>query len=142
DIEKHISSLKTIRGQFTSSIDEDVLVYSKIRDAFKKNDKKIIDKSLKDGYDISLKICKLAKDAMKIALDLSSKGNPNLITDVGCGAELLNAAFSSSIFNCKINLKSLEDKDFVSKESLSLAKLVKEIDLLYKDTIKKTNNIL
>ena len=138
DIQRHISSLKKIRAGFSSLIDEDVKAYSAIGAAFKTKDKKVIDKALKDGYHISLKICQLSKSALKIALDLPRKSNPNLITDVGCGAELLRAAFNSGVFNAEINLKGIEDKDFVSKEKALLGDLKKEINTLYEDTITES----
>ncbi|MBU4312147.1 MAG: cyclodeaminase/cyclohydrolase family protein [Candidatus Omnitrophica bacterium] len=138
DIQKHLTSLKKVRDEFTAIIDEDVKAYSAIGDAFKTKDKKIIDKALKNGYCVCLNICELSKKAIVISLDLSEKGNPNLITDVGCGVELLNAAFNSGVFNCEINLKGVEDKDFTEKEKASLVVLKKEMQDLYKNAIAKT----
>ncbi len=138
DIKKNLSSLERIEKDFTSIIDEDIKVYSKINNAFKSKDKKIIDKALKEGYDISLKMCKLSKDGLEVALELSEKSNPNLITDVGCGAEFLNASFASGVFNACINLKGIEEKAFVEKERNILNSLKKEIEVLYRNTITKT----
>ncbi|MDP8230184.1 MAG: cyclodeaminase/cyclohydrolase family protein [Candidatus Gorgyraea atricola] len=126
DVQAHLDSLKKIREEFSALIDEDVATYTSICSAYKSKDKKLIDKALKNGYDISLKMCKLSKNAIEIAKDLSKKGNPNLITDVGCGTELLDAAFNSGIINARINLKGIEDKDFVSKENKALDTLKKE----------------
>ncbi len=138
DIQVNLVSLKKIRDEFTAIIDEDVKAYSAIGDAFKTKDKKIIDKALKNGYDVCLKICELSKKAAVIGLDLSEKGNPNLITDVGCGVELLNAAFNSGVFNCEINLKGIEDRVFTEKEKTSLVVLIKDMRGLYKNSIAKT----
>jgi len=137
-VQTYLGSLKKIEEGFKQLVDEDVSAYSKIRDAFKTKDKKIIDKALKYGYDICLKICRFSRDAMENAPGLSEKGNDRLITDVGCGAELLNAAFNSGAFNCEINLNGMEDKAFVEKEKAVLAVLKKDIALLYKDAILKT----
>ena len=138
DIKKNLASLERIKKDFTSIIDEDVKIYSKINNAFKSKDKKLIDKALKEGYDISLKMCQLSKDGLEIALELSEKSNPNLITDVGCAAEFLNASFASGVFNADINLKGIEDKVFKKKEEHILDSLKKEIEVLYRDTITKT----
>jgi len=138
DIQKNLVSLKKIRGEFSLLIDEDVKIYSSINSAFKSKDKKLIDKALKEGYYVSLKNCRLSKEALEVAQGLSQKGNPNLITDVGCGAEFLNSCFNSGVFNADINLKGIEDKEFVEKEKKVLSSLKKEITLLYKDTIAKT----
>ncbi|MBU1062214.1 MAG: cyclodeaminase/cyclohydrolase family protein [Candidatus Omnitrophica bacterium] len=138
DILQHLDSLNNIRREFILLIDEDVKAYTHICSAFKSKDKKIIDKALKDGYYISLKVCELSKRALGIAMDLPEKGNANLLTDVGCGAELLKATFNSGVFNAEINLKGIEDKDFVSKEKTLLDTLKKEIEVLYKDAVTKT----
>ena len=134
----YLTTLKKIREEFMTLIDEDVKAYSTIRDAFKGKDKKIIDKALKDGYYISLKICELSKNGMQIAVDLPERSNANLITDVGCGAELLSASFNSGIYNAEINLKGIEDKEFVAKEKEVLRELKKKIETLYRDTTLKT----
>jgi len=138
DVQGYLVSLKKVRDGFSIIIDEDVKAYSAIRDAFKTSDKKLIDKALKDGHYVCLKTCKLSKEAMEIAPDLAEKGSSGLITDVGCGAEFLNATFNSGIFNCEINLNGIEDKVFTEKEKTSLALLKKEMTELYKVTIAKT----
>lgn len=134
----YLDSLKNMERSFAALIDEDIKAYSSIRKAFKTRDKKIIDKALKDGYYVSLKICELSRDAMRIALNLSEKSNINLITDVGCGAGLLRASFDSGIFNVEINLKGIGDRDFVSEENSVKELLKNEIEGLYKKTITKT----
>ena len=138
DIRKCLGPLKQIREELSGLIDKDVEAYSAIRSAFKTKDKKNIDNALKNGYDICLKICSLSKSGLQIALGLSEKGNVNLITDVGCGAELLKAAFNSGVFNCEINLKGIEERGFTEKEKSVLTALKKEIEVLYKNTIAKT----
>ena len=135
DINKYITSLKKIREEFMLLIDEDVKVYAAICNAFKTKDELIIDKALKEGYQISLRVCKLSKSGIEIAADLSKKGNVNLITDVGCGAELLRAAFNSGVFNAKINLKGMKEAIFIQKEKAILNGIEKEIATLYEKTI-------
>lgn len=137
-VKRHLGSLKKIRDGFLAIVDDDAKAYSDIRIAFKAKDKGKIDKALKSGYYICLRICELSRDALKIAEDLPEKGNPNLITDVGCGAELLDAAFNSGVFNCEINLNGIEDKDFSKKERSRLDNLKKEKEALYKGSVRKT----
>ena len=138
NIKGYLSSLACIHQGFESLIDEDVKTYSAIRDAFKSKEKIIIDNALKQGYNICLKICVLSKDGLNIASELPEKGNVNLITDVGCGAELLNASFNSGVFNCDINLKGIEDIDFTEKQRPVLDALKREAEGLYKVVIAKT----
>ncbi len=138
-ISTYLAALKKIREEFSALIDEDVKIYASILSAFRTKDEKNIDKALKDGYHISLKICKLSKSGIGMALDLANKSNVNLITDVGCGAELLKASFNSGIFNSEINLKGIKDGLFVERERLTLATLKQDASDLYKKAISKTN---
>ncbi len=138
-VSAHLAALKKIREEFTAAIDEDVKIYESIHSAFKTKDEKIIANSLKQGYYISLKMCELAKSGMSIASEVAEKSNVNLITDVGCGAELLKASFNSGVFNSEINLKGIKDVSFVEREKLVLDALKKEISELYKKAVFKTN---
>lgn len=135
----HLAALKKIREEFMALVDEDVKVYGSICSAFKTKDEKNIDKALKDGYYISLKMCKLSKSGIDIAMDLAAKSNINLITDVGCGAELLKAGFNSGVFNSEINLKGIKDISFAEKERLALNNMKNDIEVLYKRVIFKAN---
>lgn len=138
DTKKHITTLKKIRGGFLALVDDDAEVYTAIRNAFKAGNKKNIDKALKDGYCVSEKVCRLSKGAMEIAMDLAAMGNINLISDVGCGAELLKAAFASGVFNCRINLKGIGDNVFMEKETVNMDILKREIEMLHKKTLVTT----
>ncbi|MDP2981462.1 MAG: cyclodeaminase/cyclohydrolase family protein [Candidatus Omnitrophota bacterium] len=131
-------SAKGIREKFLLLVDEDTKIYSSICAAFKTKDEKIIDNALKEGYYISLKMCELAKAGMTIALNLAEKSNVNLITDVGCGAELLKAGFESGVFNSEINLKGIKDVSFAEKGRLVLRGLKKDMAELHKKAISKT----
>lgn len=142
DIEDAVSGyflvIKKIREDFLVLVDEDTEVYSSICAAFKTKDEKIIDKALKDGYHVSLKMCEMAKSGMKVSSGLAEKSNVNLITDVGCGSELLKASFNSGVFNAEINLKGIKDALFVEKERLVLSALEKDTIELYEKAISKT----
>ena len=139
DLEVSLGNLETIKADFMSLVDDDVEIYNEIRKAFKSKDKKIIDNSLKQGYYICLKLCKSASKALCLAVELGEKGSAKLITDVGCGAEALMAAFNAGIFNCKINLKDLKDPVFLEQELSVLSELVNKTRPLYEEAIKKTN---
>ncbi len=135
----HMAALKKIREEFMALIDEDVKVYGSICSAFKTKDEKIIDKALKDGYHISLKMCKLSKSGIDVALVLAGKSNINLITDVGCGAELLKAGFNSGVFNSEINLKGIKDISFAERERLVINNMKNDTEDLYERVISKAN---
>jgi methenyltetrahydrofolate cyclohydrolase len=138
-VSNYLIAIKKIREEFMVLVDEDINAYSSIRAAFKTKDEKIIDNALKNGYHVSLKMCELAKFCMKISLELAEKSNVNLITDIGCGSELLKASFDSNMFNSEINLKGIKDELFTERETLVLQTFKKEIAESYKKTIAKVN---
>jgi methenyltetrahydrofolate cyclohydrolase len=138
DVSDCLASVKKIREEFIFLVDEDARIYSSMSEAFKTKNEKIIDNALKEGYYISLKICELAKSGMVIALQVSEKSNVSLITDVGCGAELLKASFNSGAFNAEINLKSIKDELFIEKEKAVLNNYKIAIADIYKKVVSKT----
>lgn len=142
DVKKALALLKRLRKEFIALVDKDALVYLGICRAFKSGNKKKIDKSLKGGYYVSEKMCEMCVSAMRIAKEVSQKGNVNLITDVGCGAELLAASFNAGIFNSEVNLKGLEDGAFIKSKKSYMAQLKKEIGILYKNTVSETEKTL
>lgn len=138
DMAGYLASVRKIREEFMVMVDEDVKVYSAISVAFKTKDEKTIDNALKDGYHISLKICRLSRSCAEIAVSLSEKGNANLISDVGCAVELARASFGSGIFNCEINLKGIKENLFAEKERIVLKAFKKDMDDLCKKALMKT----
>ncbi|MFH1478399.1 MAG: cyclodeaminase/cyclohydrolase family protein [Candidatus Omnitrophota bacterium] len=138
NVKRYLAELKDIRACFEKAIDEDVRVYLAIKNAFRSKDARNIDEALREGYVVSIKICKLSIKAMNIANELPDKTNPNLITDVGCGAELIEACFNSAVFNAKINLKGIKDEIFTEREKNLIEGLKKELSGIYKETIIRT----
>ncbi|MCX7597967.1 MAG: cyclodeaminase/cyclohydrolase family protein [Armatimonadetes bacterium] len=58
------------------------------------------------------------EESLKIARllpDLVEKGNPNLVSDAGCAAALLEGAALAAYMNVVVNLPSLSDKGFAGE---------------------------
>ncbi|MBU0548765.1 MAG: cyclodeaminase/cyclohydrolase family protein [Candidatus Omnitrophica bacterium] len=105
DLLKALAGSEKIRARFIELVDLDVA-------AFKSKD---INKSLS----VPLEIARLCFDALKLCPPLVKKGNINLISDVAVAAILLEAGFSSALFNVRINLKYLKNRkrrDKINKE--------------------------
>ena len=47
---------------------------------------------------------------MKNMLDISNHGNPNSISDIAVGSELLKAASYGASYNVRINIKDINNK--------------------------------
>ena len=107
DLRKMLSKSEGMRKQLLNLVDLDVL-------AFKSKD-------IKKAISVPRQICKLCFEAMQLCYPLIKKGNINLISDVGVAAVLLEAGFSSALFNIKINLKYLRDNSLKKKINKELA---------------------
>ncbi len=108
DLAKMLSRSERIRKRFLELVDLDV-------EAFKSKD---INKALK----IPLEVTRLCLEAMRLCPPLVKKGNINLISDVAVAAILLEAGFSSALFNVKINLKYLNNRTQARKITKELNK--------------------
>ena len=65
-------------------------------------------------------------------VELSSVGNPNLITDTGIAALLLEATIRSSRLNVLINLQTIDDTKFVSSTNAALEDASRHLAILEK----------
>ena len=96
-----IAKSENIRERLLELVDLDVA-------AFKSKD---TSKSL----NVPLEVIRLCFNAMKLCTPLVKKGNKNLISDVAVAAILIEAGFSSALFNVEINLRYIKDKKNVKK---------------------------
>ncbi len=67
-------------------------------------------RDMRRSLDISFIICRLCYEAVKFCPEVLKKGNPNLCTDTGTAAAMLEAAFCGAYLNVRINLRIIGDK--------------------------------
>ncbi len=141
-IEEILKRAEDLRQRLTELIDQDVAVYQKVSAAYKlpkgKPAQKVkrtraIQDSLKEALAVPLEVCRLCHEAIKLCGPLAEKGKVGLISDVGVGACLLEAAFQSAILNVEINLKGLKDESLIIETRKVLEPLIKEVPD-YKET--------
>jgi glutamate formiminotransferase/formiminotetrahydrofolate cyclodeaminase len=78
---------------------------------------------LKQAVHVPLNTTKLSYEAIKIAGTVVEHGNPNSITDVGVGAQIAYTGVKGGIYNVLINLKDIDDKNFVSEMKKACSEL-------------------
>ena len=96
DLTKMLSVSEGIRKRFLELVDLDVA-------AFKSKD-------INEALAVPLEVSRLCFKALRLCPPLVKKGNINLISDVAVAAILLEAGFSSALFNVNINLKYLKNR--------------------------------
>ncbi|MFQ5952595.1 MAG: cyclodeaminase/cyclohydrolase family protein [Candidatus Omnitrophota bacterium] len=112
--------------KLSGMIDEDCKVFEALMDAL--SSKKDAQKEFKEAAKVPMNICRECHVSMDITAFLAQKGNKNLVTDVGCAADILRAAFNSAALNVKVNLARIEDELFVAGAEKTLLTMKKDID--------------
>ena len=132
DMEKILDRVEDIRERFMELIDRDTEAFNKVMDAFKlpkntEEEKKIrkekIQDALKGAALVPLETARMCAEMIELCKEIAEKGNKNSITDVGVAAIMAKAGLESAILNVKINLKSINDENFIES-------LLYEIDIL------------
>ncbi len=110
-------------------MDRDVEAYSTVDAAYampkqtdeqKKARTAAIQSALKVALDTPLRTVRLCGDLVARLDDLVELANPNLISDVGVAAILLEAALRGAKINVEINLAYLKDQDFVRRTAAEI----------------------
>jgi formiminotetrahydrofolate cyclodeaminase len=96
---------------------EDVRAFNEVMAAFKMDGKEK-EKKLQEAYqgaaNVPLLTARKCLRLLELADSASGKGNPNTITDAGVAALMAHAGFKGAVFNVRINLKYIEDRNFTS----------------------------
>ena len=138
DIKISLKKIEKIREQLTDLIDLDTNAFNDVIKAFKmpkKTDeeterrKNAIQKGYKNASMIPFKTAKTCQKIFDIAQLLAEKGNKNSITDVAVSALMANTGLKSAILNVKINLGSINDKNYVKELSKNLSEIEKQGDI-------------
>jgi len=114
------------REKFLKDIDEDAEAFNKVMDAFKllKNTpeeidkrKQVIQEEFKNAALVPLGVAKDAVRLMEVISKVVEKGNKNAISDGAVAAMMARTSVLGALYNVKINLQSIKDKNFVSRIS-------------------------
>ena len=92
-----------------------------------------------------MEVARCCTEGLNLARRLVEIGNVRLVSDVGVAAGLLEAALKGAEFNVNINLKIIEDRDFVEEKKKAIGSLVRDRlkikDEILKETEDKIENI-
>ncbi|NQS88920.1 cyclodeaminase/cyclohydrolase family protein [Patescibacteria group bacterium] len=142
-IKEILKELEEKREKFSQLIREDIDAYqnfSKVLDMPKNTSEEkearaqALQSSLKEATQVPLTTASVSFRLIEIAYELSSKSNPNLISDVGVGVILAWAALESAALNVKINLSRIKDSSFV-EEKINF--LLSEGEKIKEDVVEK-----
>ncbi|MFZ5981167.1 MAG: glutamate formimidoyltransferase [Candidatus Zixiibacteriota bacterium] len=128
-----------LKEELKKLIDTDKEAFNQVMQAFKVTGEEkaaAVEKATKRASEVPLTVMKKALEVMEMALVVAEKGNKNSISDVGVAGLMGQAAIEGAGYNVRINLKSLQDQEFVTKLAAETAAIRKKGEQLAAD-IKK-----
>jgi formiminotetrahydrofolate cyclodeaminase len=132
DMRELRDEIETIRVWLLASIDRDTQAYSAVTDAFrmpkgtpeeKAARREAIQSSMRGAAEVPMDVARRCLRALDLASDVVELGNPNTLSDAGCGARFLDAGLRGALYNVRINLGSIKDGDYVAKASAEVERI-------------------
>ena len=149
EIKNILNRSEDLRKRLTELVDEDIRVYGKVSSAYKlphitDKEKEVrsqaVQEACKDALTVPMEVARYCCKGLEIASRLVDIGNVGLVSDVGVAAGLLEAALKGAEFNVKINLKVIEDKNFVEEKKKIIGSLVRDRAKIKDEILGKTED--
>jgi len=146
EVERAALEAERLRGMFVEYIDKDSDAFNEVMKAFKLSKdteekaefrKEAIQEATRLAALIPLEIAREAYKIMDIASLVVQKGNKNAVTDGAVATMLSRTAVLSALYNVKINLSSIKDKEFVEKVSAEVEELERNVKLREEEILSK-----
>lgn len=118
----------------------DALKLPKITDEEKLLRKNALHEATIHAIDVPLRLIEVCKVGMVCTHSIAESANKNVISDLGIGAILFEAAAQSALLTIEINLASLKDLELKREYSDKLSSLIGEIEDLKSKTIQVTRD--
>lgn len=137
-----LAQSENLRTQFTELIDRDTEAFNKVMEAFglpKETEPQkalraaAIREATKEATLIPLEVMKHCIDALALTQRVADQGNPNAVSDVGTSALMLHAACSAAALNVRINLKGLQDSEFVGWKTDEVDSILKTSTMMLEE---------
>lgn len=101
-----------------------------------------IQEAAKMAAEIPLKIGEKSLAVLLLAAEAAELGNPAVITDAAVAALMARAAVRSAVYNVKINLNLINDRDYCSVVSGRITALEQEALAAEKNILEHTDEVL
>lgn len=151
EIDMVLGRIPALRTRLLELVDEDTNAFNDVMAAFrmpKDTDEQKTARSarIQEGYKKAIatpvETAEACLEVLEMALPVSEKGNPNSITDVGVGSQMLATGLEGAVFNIRINLGSIKDQEFVEEMNGRIEELLKKKSELLVRILKNVNEEL
>jgi formiminotetrahydrofolate cyclodeaminase len=140
EVEEKMQGIKeeaeSLMSKMLILIDDDTNAFNKVMDAFRmpkgsQDEKtarsKAIQDAMKGASEVPLEIAKLSVKIASLCNKVAKEGNENAVTDAGVGARLCEASYFAGVYNVRINLTSIKDKEYVERTNNVLDELLNDL---------------
>ena len=140
-----------LQAQLAALVDADTAAFNQIMEAYglpkaTDNQQKVRHQAIQDAtrhaIEIPLQVARLSMQAMEVASEMASIGNPNSITDAGVGAMAIRTGVKGAILNARVNLADLEDVDFAKRVRVECEELWSASDAAEAAVIARVDEVL
>lgn len=140
-----------LQVQLAALVDADTAAFNQIMEAYglpkaTEDQKKVRHQAIQDAtrhaIEIPMQVARLSMQAMKVASEMASIGNPNSITDAGVGAMAIRTGVKGAILNARVNLADLEDVDFAKRVRIECQELWSACDAAEAAVIARVDEVL
>ncbi|MDK2886070.1 MAG: methenyltetrahydrofolate cyclohydrolase [Thermosipho sp. (in: thermotogales)] len=137
-MEEVLENMEYSRNKLQEIAEKDILAFDEVMKILKlpkenPERKELLQEALKKAADVPFELGRECRNILKYCQITSKWGNKNAISDAYSAAELAKAAFRISMYNVLINLKSIQDKNFVDNYLSELEELKNEVKGLYSE---------
>jgi len=140
-----------LQAQLAALVDADTAAFNQIMEAYglpkaTDNQQKVRHQAIQDAtrhaIEIPMQVARLSMQAMEVASEMASIGNPNSITDAGVGAMAIRTGVKGAILNARVNLADLEDVDFAKRVRVECEELWSASDAAEAAVIARVDEVL
>ncbi len=141
-IKQHLVDGEILQNKFLTFVEEDAAVFEPLAKAYglpattdeeKAHKKQVLGEVSLRATAVPLKLANQIVIAMQIAMSVAEIGSKLVISDAGCGAQMLYAALKSARYNVLINLGGLTNEAFAAGAKIEIDQLILEADTLIRE---------
>lgn len=135
-----IRKTEDLRARLTKLADKDVQAFGAVVAGYgmprESADEKAartaaIQAGLREAMEVSMQIAEAALEVLRTTVPAGARGNSNVVSDAATGAHLALASVQGALINVKINLKFINDRDYVQTWTERAESLAKTADSLF-----------
>ena len=128
-----LAECERLRAALTDLVQADVEAYGRYAAATglprsteeeKAHRAQVIQQALMAAAAVPMEVCRKCYAVLEVSQQLLKIGNPNLVSDVGCAAELAYAALRAALLNVEVNHAFIRNDAYIAAQKEELAPML------------------